>query len=255
MPNLKEVQPGFEPCMDVQVIAIGGSLLHPRDKPWLDVEFFTRLKTYLTEQIKAKRSVIGIVGGGAVARETQKAVMETGITDKKLLDWYGIFVTQHNALRLKDLLNDHHVKAREWVNQKVRPGIVYVSGGTEPGHTTDYVAVQAAVNAGVNYVIKMSNTPGMYPVDESGNPDTTRIISHATYDELLPRLKDHAPGASGPDKQALTLAREHNITIICVGPDFENLKKCLCGEEFVGSVITTTPPQSADTDEVIPTVV
>ena len=63
-------------------------------------------------------------------------------------------------------------------------------------------------------------------------------MSNITYDELLPYLQEHTPGSHGPDKHAMILARHHNITFVCIGPDFGNLAKCMCGEEFVGTVVS-----------------
>jgi uridylate kinase len=236
MPTLPEYATS---CSDTLVMSLGGSTLFPPEHPELDVPFFLELKQFLTEQIRSDRTVIGVIGGGDIARRRQQAARRAGVSDQKAIDTYGIHVTRHNALFVSDLLNNTGITTKKFpMRNRITPGIVYLRGGTRPGHTTDLVAIQAAIMTGVNIVFNVSNTPGLHPYREDGSFDRSQVVPEITYRELLPHLPEHSPGLNIPiDREAAKLALHQGIIFILVGKNFDNLNKAICGAEFTGTVI------------------
>jgi len=216
---------------------MGGSTLFPPENPWLDTEFFQQWKLFLEEEIQANRSIVAIIGGGEIARKRQQAARTVGITDKNIIDGIGIDVTRNNAKILRKLLNGLGIRARQYQWQDMKSSVVYLRGGTKSGHTTDLVAVEAAVRSHVTIVYNISNTPGLHPFKDGGF-DRSKIISDISYAELLPHIPEYESGQKVPfDKPSLLLAQQNNLTVVLVGQDFENLKRAMCGEVFEGTII------------------
>ncbi|OGG08853.1 hypothetical protein A2154_02135 [Candidatus Gottesmanbacteria bacterium RBG_16_43_7] len=227
-----------EQCTPIQVYSLGGSTLFPKDQPGLNINFFNRLRPFLEEQAHQDRAVIAFIGGGQIARDRQEAARAVGVVNQTSIDKFGIFITRHNALFIKDLLAELGLNTRAYKYQQVKPGIIYLRGGTDPGHTTDYGAVDAARQNNIKYVFNISNTPGVHPFRPDGSYDDSIIVPDMTYDNLIPHLAEHTPGHNAPiDKPAAILARDNGIIYVSLGMDMTNLAACLCGEEFVGTIL------------------
>ena len=67
------------------IISLGGSLVAPRE---IDLGFLKNFKTVIQKHLKTKRFFI-LVGGGKVARNYQKALLEFGAKPSER-DWIGI---------------------------------------------------------------------------------------------------------------------------------------------------------------------
>jgi uridylate kinase len=231
--------PRMPECYIGNVIAtsIGGSVLFSKEHPELNRDFFGNLIVFLHDQISAERSVVMIVGGGILARIRQEDAKFFGVTDKSELDQIGLGVTVNNANYISDILISNGMPVEIYnFTSELKPG-VYPRGGKDPGHTSDYVAVQAAVKTGCCVVFNVSTNPGIFAFTENGF-DSTRLLSEITYDEYLPHIPEHIPGENYPfDRNSTLLAQAHDLTVVLVGPDLDNLKKCLNGEEFVGTVM------------------
>ncbi|NCN45246.1 MAG: hypothetical protein COU63_04670 [Candidatus Pacebacteria bacterium CG10_big_fil_rev_8_21_14_0_10_36_11] len=184
-----------------------------------------------------------VVGGGTLARlriEDAQSFGE-GNGDNKQLDYVGIAVSETNAVELLAILLRQNIAAKRLLQEKEEliPGNVYLRGGIEPGHTTDFVAVTKAVESGASVVVNISNTPGLYPLAEDGSLDSSKIIGEMSLADYLEKFAvEHRPGVNTPfDAKAAELAMENNITVILVGNDVENLKKLVVGEDFVGTIL------------------
>jgi uridylate kinase len=190
-------------------------------------------------------TVAVIVGGGDAARKHIKDVKENAGGEKEIpvdqLDHVGIALTKANAAELLASLINRDVCAKHYSRtiEELDEGFVYVRGGTEPGHTTDFVAVQAAIHLGTNVVINISKRPGLHP----GGPENFNISKIVKEQSLSGYISDfdqeHVAGVEVPfDPEAAKLAKENNITVVLVGPDVENVRKVIDGEEFTGTVLT-----------------
>lgn len=236
MPQLKELA---EHPMDIITASIGGSVFRP-DR--INVDFTHDLLTFLEEQTKDGKTILAVIGGGGVARNAIEDARALGVTHKPSLDRIGILVTRENALILAKIIEaeTQNVPVHLYeFGDLTRNGIVYLRGGTQPGHTTDYVAVQLASETNQCILLNISSTKGLYEKNEDGTLDPERVIEHISWDEYLAMFPgDHAPGINIPfDREAAKLAQVHSIMVILVGPDFDNINHLLRGDGFTGTII------------------
>lgn len=234
-------QERLEPCSSEAIaMSIGGSVFRPER---LNSMFVNGLLYFFEELIGENRTVIAVVGGGGEARNLEADVKRFGVDHKQSIDQIGISVTQVNRLALKALLEKHHIRFHMYnPGDLIEPaaGTVYLLAGTEPGHTTDFVTGKVAYEVNLHCLINISKEPGGINVrDDNGNPIEEELYAELTWDEfgkIFP--DDYSPGMHVPfDPQAVRFAKENDLTVIMVGPDFTNLQKCLVGQEFVGTII------------------
>jgi len=209
------------------------------DVPFL-TEFHRRISLWLQED--AGRRVVLITGGGAPARDYQKAyraVVSTPRTD--LQDWIGIAATRLNAALVKaifgDLCPDEVVTDPtaqfEWT------GRVLVASGWKPGFSTDFDAVVLAERFSADTVVNLSNIAQVYTDDPKKNPDA-RPLKTVTWPEFQKIVgTEWNPGLNTPfDPVATKRAAELNLTVIVAsGADLPNLDKILRNQAFFGTII------------------
>jgi len=209
------------------------------DVPFL-TEFHRRISLWLQED--AGRRVVLITGGGAPARDYQKAyraVVSTPRTD--LQDWIGIAATRLNAALVKaifgDLCPDEVVTDPtaqfEWT------GRVLVASGWKPGFSTDFDAVVLAERFSADTVVNLSNIAQVYTDDPKKNPDA-RPLKTVTWPEFQKIVgTEWNPGLNAPfDPVATKRAAELNLTVIVAsGADLPNLDKILRNQAFFGTII------------------
>lgn len=234
MPQLAELT---NQAPNTNVFSVGGSALHPTEH--FNVPFINDLMCFTLERTKEGKIVILVTGGGSVARITQKDAGSVGVTHQATLDQIGVYITNLNALWLERVFEANGVHTHTLHSGDIlHQGIVYIRGGSEPGHTTDFVAVSHAVEAGQKIVFNISTAPGLHPIVD-GKLKEDEVIPTITWNEYLENFSvDHAPGVNTPfDKPASLLAKEQGITVVLLGSDFDNIRHLLAGEKFVGTII------------------
>lgn len=220
------------------IISLGGSLIIPDQ---IDVEFLKEFRELILEKVANGKRFVIVTGGGKICRRYQDVAK--GITDpsKDDLDWIGIASLRLNAELLRVLFGE---KAYSKVIFNLSEDLLFkepiiVGAAYEPGQSTDWDAILAAKNVGAKRVINLSNTDYVYDSDPRKNPNAKKIekISWADYRKLIP--SEWNPGLSSPfDPIASKMAEENNIEVnIMNGKPIDNLRKCLNGEEFQGTVI------------------
>lgn len=222
-------------------ISIGGGLVFPEGLQGLNRDFFKPFADFVREQLSSGKTIISIIGGGGRTRALQADAGFLGITDNQDLDEIGIRVTRQNAANVLTFLEKLKINAQEYnFDPDLKPGVIYIRGGTEPGRTTDYAAVQAAAAVGSCVVFNIGAQPGIFEFTEDGfNPD--RLLSHISFEEYLRHAQCHHPGINIPfSREAAELARDQDITVVMLGPDMDNFRKCLAGEEFSGTIIASS---------------
>ncbi len=179
MPRLEKWQPKDLPIIST---SIGGSALFDNyqefNRPTLD-----QLLNFFRHELFIDHTIIAVIGGGPEARRRMdKAKTETpGITDDAL-DHIGIQVTKENSLLLAEVLSESKYKYYlHDFGAHLEPGTIYVRGGTKPGHTTDYVAIQAARDAGQKVALNISKSIGLHPMKSDGQPNLGRFIPEITW--------------------------------------------------------------------------
>lgn len=241
MPRLTEAK---DP--DALTASIGGGFLFDADTERFNHASVKELLRFFQTQLEHHRTVIAVIGGGPRARRRIEEARKTlGRVSNEILDQLGIQVTQENAALIARVATQCglSIKLHEFGSVRER-GTVYVRGGTEPGHTTDYVAVQAAHEAGQTILLNVTSVAGIHPMKD-GLLVTDTVIPELTWDELLsPEIaKPHTPGINTVfDTPASELAKAYGMTVVVIGgknPEevFANVYRFLNGEEFTGTII------------------
>lgn len=231
MPKLVEQDPN-----PIIVASVGGSIFRPSR---VNLEFTRGFIDFCKEKLDQGYSIIAIVGGGGIARDAIEDAKSLGVSHSKALDSIGISVTRDNAFLLEKILQAHDLNVHIYKSGDVIvPKSVFVRGGTEPGHTTDLVTIQAAIDAGVSRILNIGMIPGLHPINEAGF-DKSSVIADLSWNQYLEMFpQEHKPGVNIPfDTKAAMLAKEHNITVVLIGAEFDNINKYLSAQEFVGTVI------------------
>jgi uridylate kinase len=193
-----------------------------------------------------------VAGGGRLARVAMADARSYGQppyrngVSKKQLDYVGKDASAMNASRLKAAFEAASVPVvwnseERWGSKDTLNAGVYVRGGTRPGHTTDMVTLQVAQAEGIDYVINIGNTPGLYPkaANKRGFDPKGSIIEEIAISDYLAMF----PGERKPgdnfifEREAAEFAIKNGITVVLVGSDFENIGKMMAGEEFVGTIL------------------
>lgn len=220
------------------IISLGGSLFIPEN---IDVPFIRAFKDILTERIMAGERFIVIVGGGRICRRYQNAGRELAELSETDVDWIGIHVTRLNAEFMRILFGDaaYPTIVTDPSELIENDAPVIFGAGSRPGWSTDYVAVMLAQRAGSKKVINLSNTNYVYDKDPNKFEDAKAFTS-LTWDEYTSFIpKEWDPGLSTPfDPIASREAKAHTLEVIIInGTKLDDVKKCLKGETFEGTVI------------------
>ena len=158
------------------------------------------------------------------------------------LDWIGIAALKLNAELLRVIFSEYaheeviaNLSTRFPSNKPITIGSAY-----EPGHSSDYDAILAATSLGAKKLINLSNINYVYDSDPCTNPSAKKIeqISWADYRALIP--KEWTARLNSPfDPTAAEAAEKEGIEVVIMnGKNISNLKKCLNGEKFLGTVIS-----------------
>lgn len=223
------------------VLSLGGSIVAPEK---VDTEF---IKSFLIcaerylERSEERRLII-VVGGGAPAREYQRAyrqiVANPSDTDQ---DWIGVAATRLNAELIRAVFAS--LCSDPVVTNPEAPvsfgGRVLVAAGWKPGFSSDNDAVILAKRFGAQTVINLSNIARVYTADPRKDPLAKPIDSISWKDFKKLVGTDWVPGKNVPfDPVATAQAESAGLSVICAaGRDIENLECILEGKPFQGTII------------------
>ncbi|MEK9697692.1 MAG: hypothetical protein VW270_18140 [Candidatus Poseidoniales archaeon] len=167
---------------EVQVIALGGSLLRP-DSEHDRHDWIEKIMTLLKQGISLGMKFILVVGGGAPARE-HITIAKQFITSSERLDTIGIAATRLNATMLQQIFAANSFDVSEaipttsdQVNDMIANHSLVLMGGTVPGQTTDTVAVNVACKTGAEHCIIATNVSHVYSKDPREFQDAIPINS------------------------------------------------------------------------------
>ena len=189
-----------------------------------------------------------VVGGGNIFKG--ELGEEWGI-ERAEADNIGMIATVINSLMLRGVLNargdvDVRVMTAIPINAVAEPfirlrairhlehgSIVVLAGGTgNPYVTTDYPAVQRALELRAEVLLSAKNgVDGIYTADPRRDPAARRYRS-IDYDTVI--QKD----LRALDQSAVLLARDHNLPIHVFDFDTLGAMRRICQDEDVGTVIT-----------------
>ena len=215
------------------VVSLGGSVVAGER---MDIAYIREFRRFM-EDFSEKLFVV--VGGGHTARKYISAARDLGY-DEYTLDRIGIMATRLNARLLITPRTSPRIP--ESVDEAVELSAIYknvVMGGTEPGHTTDGVALLLAERLGEQCVINVTSVGGIYDKDPRKHGDA-KLIARMSYSEAMDLLTSHKmdAGLNVPlDILALKIAERSSIKIYIVGKDIENIKRVIAGGDFQGTVV------------------
>lgn len=221
------------------VLLLGGHLFRGVQRG--DLNLIERAVQAIKE-LSRDRSLAIVAGGSDTARRYIEAVEYFG-GNNSLKDQAGILTTRLHALIVISALGDiafpKVVEDYDEAALALQIGRVPVSGGMQPGQSTDAVAALMAERLGFSLLVKMTGVDGVYDRDPAVHPNAKRI-EELSYDELEHILKDklHHPGKYELlDALSIKILKRSSIsTIILSGDKPEALLDLVRGEK-IGSLI------------------
>ncbi len=184
-----------------------------------------KLKKLLEQKVE-----IGLVFGGGNLFRGKDFQKDIGVS-RPTADYIGMLATIQNALVVRDYLNSVGIQTRiftaieiptiaqSYVPQKVektleKNNVAIFSGGLGiPYFSTDTTLVQRALQMKADKVVMVKNgVDGVYDSDPDEN-QSAKKIDKITASEVLEMSLGFA------DQTAISLAREHNLTIKVVSID------------------------------------
>jgi len=226
-------------------VALGGSLLRPEVED--RHEWLLGLVSIIEKRVSAGDKIALVVGGGAPAREGISLAKEI-IGDTKSLDRIGIAATRLNATIVKEALFSKGIPVSDFISTSIDEAVselnesrVVVMGGTEPGHTTDAVAIRLAIMSGAEKCVIATNVSGVYSRDPKEDPES-ESFEEMTLEELQkivgPAEHRDAGKSQVVDPIGVDEAFQHGLALdILDGREIEKIMLSLEGNHFGGTVV------------------
>lgn len=222
------------------VIALGGSIAFPEE---IDTYFLRTFCIFIRREIKKGNRFIIVCGGGYITRKYQKAAAKIARVPNEDEDWLGIHATRLNAHFLRTIFkresNPTVFDSRSKIKKFGKYPLI-IGSGWKPGWSTDFVAVQIAVDFKIKEVIVLGKPAYVYTSDfeKDSNAKPISILNWKNYLKIIPSR--WMPGLNTPvDPIAARLAKKENIkVIVAYGKDLDNLSKILKNKKFKGTVLS-----------------
>ena len=231
--------------MATVVVALGGSLLRPEVEErhnWLQ-----SLVGVIVASVDSGSKVALVVGGGAPAREGIE-LAKPFIEDVAHLDRIGIAATRLNATIVREAISEGGLAVSRKIPESTAEAAVelencdvVVMGGTEPGHTTDAVAIRLAIQSGAEKCVIATNVSHVYSQDPRDNHDA-ESFDDLTLRELQQIVgpPEHAEAGTSQvvDPIGVGEAVDHSMPLdVLDGRDTQVIKKSLEGDDFEGTKV------------------
>ena len=218
------------------IISLGGSLVAPEE---INVGFLKNFRHSLQKYLGQKRFFI-LVGGGKIARNYQKALLEFGAKSSDR-DWIGINITRLNAEVIKQAFKKFSFSEiiTDPTKKITTKKDIVVVGGWKPGWSTDYCSVMLAKNLGIKTIINLTNIDYVHDKNPNQFPDAKPLKKIHWKDFRKIVGNKWQPGMSLPfDPRAAKLAQELKIKVVIInGKNLERLEDFLNNKPFIGTTI------------------
>lgn len=221
------------------VLDLGGSVVNPGT---LNEAFLSLFQKFISDYVARGKSFGIVVGGGYIARTYQDFLRQQGNISDDDLDWIGIKATKINAEFVRIILARWaYPRVLESPEESIEGGEagVLVFSGWKPGWSTDYVAVLVAKRFSCRAIISMSNTKGVYAVEDDVVQDG-QLLPRLSWDEYEKMAGSQwVPGMKVPfDPVATKEAKAQGLCVVALlGEDLENIRNYLEGKECIGTII------------------
>ncbi|MDK2384866.1 MAG: UMP kinase [Candidatus Korarchaeota archaeon] len=196
----------------------------------------------IVRDLSKDRKLAIVTGGSDTARRYIEAVGSLG-GSKFLQDQAGILATRLHALVMIAALGKSAfprvIEDYDEAALAFQLGKIPVSGGMQPGQSTDAVAALMAERLGLSFLVKMTGVDGVYDKDPTRYQDA-RKIEELSYDDLERILRDklYHPGRYELlDALSIKILKRSSIsTIILSGDEPEALLDLVSGKR-TGSLV------------------
>ncbi len=201
-----------------------------------------------------------VVGGGNIFRG--ELGQEWGI-ERAEADNIGMIATVTNSLMLRGVLTargkvdvramtaipmtsvaEPFIRLRAIRHLELGRIIILAAGTGNPYVTTDYPAIQRALELRADAILAAKNgTDGIYTADPRTDP-TARRYRNVKYDTVIRN------NLRALDQSAVLLARDHDLPIHVFDFDAPGIMNRICQGEDVGTLISNTPDEMIDSEPV-----
>ncbi len=207
----------------------------------------TELAQQIKEIIDLGVEVAIVCGGGNLFRGAPAA--EAGM-NRSSADYMGMLATVMNGMALQNALEqvgcctrmqtglDINKVAEPFIYRKavrhLEKGrtVIFAAGTGNPFFTTDTAAALRASEIKAEAVFKATKVNGIYDKDPMKYPDAERFAT-ISYTECMSR------SLKVMDSAAFALCKDNHIPIVVFNfSERENLKKVICGDSSVATVVT-----------------
>ncbi len=207
----------------------------------IDTDFLVAFRDLILSTLDTHQYVL-VCGGGKTARRYQDGLksVNADATDDSL-DWVGIYSSHLNAHLVKHIFGDH--AAPEIVTDPhvalQQDAAITIAAGWKPGFSTDFDAVEIALNNGFETVVNLSNITHVYDKDPNTHDDAVPLEDIAWPDFQKLVGETWTPGLSMPfDPIATKRAAEADLdVVIASGDDIANIRAIIEGKPFIGTRI------------------
>ena len=159
--------------------------------------------------------------------------------DLELKAYHEITDKRSKIIKEAEQEADEIIAEAEETASRAEVGRIAVMGGTEPGHTTEAVAMMVASCMDADRVVNATSVDAVYTDDPRSNQDAVRIpeMTIERLGEIV--YKEHGASKSSVfDPLGVKIAAEKNIDIMIVdGRNLDELRKAILGERFDGTFV------------------
>jgi len=224
----------------ILVFSLGGSLVVPESG--IDVSFLKKIRKGFLSLLNLKevKQIIIMVGGGKTSRDYMNAAKKIDNLERGEIDQLGIMSTKLNAELVKLFLKPkvYHKVLKNPKNLPKEEEII-IASGWKPGNSSDLNTILWALKAGVDTVYNLTDVDFVYDKDPDKFPDAKPLerVSWQEFKKIIGGKWE--PGLSTPfGPVACQKAQKHNMRVVVLkGEDYKNLKKCIQGKDFKGTLI------------------
>lgn len=223
------------------VLKFGGSVLY-KEEMVLNVERIKEIVDTINTLHDTGHKVAVVVGGGKLARVIIQAsdVLGHVSTFKDILAVESTRI--HALLVIASLQNKAYLlvpRSFEEIGKALSTGKIVVTGGLQPGQSTNAVAALVAEYWGADLLINLTNVDKVYDKDPNLYKDA-KPLDELSADELLEIIskQDEEPGKYALfDRVGCEIVKRSNLRLIFTnGSDPKNILRIVDGEN-IGTVV------------------
>ncbi len=223
------------------VLKLGGSVFY-KENMVLEVDRVKEIISIVNTLHDEGNDVAIVVGGGKLARVIIQASDVLGHVNT-IKDMLAVESTRIHALLIIASLKDKAYllvpRSFEEVGNALSSGKIVVTGGFQPGQSTNAVSALIAEYWGADLLINLTDVDKVYDKDPKKHPDA-KPLDTMTTDEFMKIIseQDEKPGKYKLfDRVGCEIVRRSNIKLIITnGSDPKNIIKAVKGES-VGTII------------------